>query len=288
MTSPTLGLSVLAVISLYALQAPDASTSFVPNVPDLTLRLHSTTEAGGVLDLETTRTLYFQGAKQRQESVVERGTLVGVTGQVPGGAPASRERTPVVTVTLCDERKQLIFDDSNRQYAFKPLYDPSEYFKGAREGRSTAPSADRPPADGGSTTVTDSVDTGERRNIGPYVARHIKTSRRTEYRSGAASQVTTEERDGWYVDLPVDCFDWAARIALYDTTPGNPNAHMILRGDGRRGYPVEEIIRSPNLRTRNGVAIVTTSRTQLMEVSTRALDASLFSIPSGYRQVLPR
>jgi hypothetical protein len=134
------------------------------------------------------------------------------------------------------------------------------------------------------------VDTGERRPIGPYIARHVVTTRRTEFGTGGEARV--EERDGWYVDLPVECFDWAARLELWDTTPGAPGGQMIVQGNGHRGYPIIETLRIPDGRSvwsdGHWTNLTVTSKTELIQVSEEVLDAALFTVPPGYRPALPR
>jgi len=264
---------VLALFGLLAAQSPDLSKPFVPNVPDLTIRLRFTTEAAGAIESDSSRTLYFKGARQRQEDVRERGVLIG------GSAGEPRH---VAVITQCDEHRTVLLDREAKTYAYRPIYDPSDYFRRARQSGPATPNR-------GSIT-TNSVDTGERRPIGPYVARHVVTTRRTEL--GPNGEANVEERDGWYVDLPVECFDWAARLELWDTTPGAPGGQMILRGNGHRGFPIIETLRIPNGRFewREGLttSVIVTAKTALVHVSEEVLDAALFTVPPDYRPALPR
>ena len=117
-------LVVLALVALLAALPPDASKPFVPDVPDLRIRWRSTTEAGGTIELELTRTLYFKGARQREETVLERGVLIG------GGAGPGRHGT---TITQCDEHRTVLMNDEARTYAYQPIFDPSDSFRRARE-----------------------------------------------------------------------------------------------------------------------------------------------------------
>jgi len=267
-------LVLIALFGLVAAQSPDASKPFVPNVPDLTIRLRFTTEAAGAIESDSTRTLYFKGARQRQEDVIERGVFIG------GQAGLPRHGT---IITQCDEHRTVLIHDEAKTYAYQPTYDPSEYFRRARLSSS-------PVTPIRTTTTTNSVDTGERRPIGPYEARHVVTTQRTEF--GRNGETRVEERDGWYVDLPVDCHDWAASLELYDTTPGAPGGQMILRGNGHRGFPIIETLRIPNGRSewREGQTtnVTVTVKTELLHVSEEVLDAALFTVPPDYLPGLPR
>ena len=128
-------------------------------------------------------------------------------------------------------------------------------------------------------------DSGQRRASARWslFGAALRTTRRMAFADGS---VQTEERDGWYIDLPVDCFDWAARLEFWDTTPVAPGMRLIRRGSGRRGYPVIETIRSPNSTFINGAAVTVTSTQELVAVSEQVLDASLFTVPPGYRPAL--
>jgi hypothetical protein len=256
--------AIFALVGLLVVQSPERAKPFVPNVPDLTITIHATTEAGGTKQSDVTTTLYCKGALQREDHVVERGVFAG-------GRPM-RGRF----ITQCDERRMVLLNDEAKTYAFQPLYDPSDSFRRARRSLPAAPIE--------STSTTDSVDTGERRPIGPFVARHVLTSKRTEFRS--SSTIRLEERDGWYVDLPVGCVDWAVRTELYDTTPGTPRGRMIRRGNGRRGYPVIETTRMPaGSYVRNAeptTAVTVISRRELIDVSEYVLDATIDRHFSGF------
>jgi hypothetical protein len=254
----------LALVGLLADQSPDLSKPFISNVPDLTLKIRSTTDPRTGPWTSTLRTLYFKGARQRQEDVLDG------------------KSTHFISIAQCDEHRTILLNEEAKTYAYQPIYDPSDYFRRAHQSSSKAAIE--------ATTTTDSDDTGERRAIGPYVARHILTTRRTEHRSSGTVQL--EERDGWYVDIPVDCHDWAARLELYDTTPGVPGTQMMLRGDGRRAYPIIETIQMRNgmfvRRDGQTIALTVTSTQELIEVTDQVLDTALFNIPPGYRPALAR
>jgi hypothetical protein len=254
------------LFALLAARSPDPFKAFVPNVPDLTIRTRVTTDPA-VVGFALARTQYFKGARQRQEDVID-------------GRPAH-----FVAITQCDERRTLSLNDEAQTYAYRPLVDISDEFKRARQASSTTGS-NQTSTDGEHTTTTNSMDTGERRQVGPYTARHVLTTRRMEF--GASDTIQVEERDGWYIDLPVDCHDWAAELDLWDTTPMVPGTRMIRLGNGRRGYPIIETIRSSNGMFMDGAGVTVTTKLELVEVSEQVLDPALFTLPPGYRPALPR
>ena len=129
----------------------------------------------------------------------------------------------------------------------------------------------------------DSVDTGERRQVGPYLARHVKTTIRIEPAASTNLPPRTEERDGWYIDLPhINCEDRGDQpqtTAAWLTSP-NERVHFSQTGTGKRGYPVEEVSRT----TMRGQTYET--RMELLEASSDPLDPRLFDLPAGYNPAL--
>ena len=67
---------------------------------------------------------------------------------------------------------------------------------------------------------------------------------------------------------------------------------MMLRGNGRRAYPIIETIQMRNgmfvRRDGQTIALTVTSTQELIEVTDQVLDTALFNIPPGYRPALAR
>jgi hypothetical protein len=234
--------------------SPNAVKPFVPKVPDLTLKIRSTTVGDPI-----TRTMYFKGARQRVEATID--------------ARVSHE----FVITQCDKRRTLMMNDETKTYASSPIVDVSVYF---RERVRTLRSL--PPSPIETTVTTRTTDTGERRPIGPYIARHVLSTRRSEFSRTGKIELT--ESDAWYVDLPVDCVDGAALAELRDTTPWGGGIQMVLEGSGRRGYFLMGKFHSSA--TQNGSTsptLLPSATDELLELSERPLDAALFDVPPEYR-----
>lgn len=74
-------------------------------------------------------------------------------------------------------------------------------------GRQGHPFLSEPNETGPEVVVTvDTEDTGERRQMGSFDARRVRTSITVEPSKGAAAKPGTVEIDGWYIDL----FGWTA------------------------------------------------------------------------------
>jgi hypothetical protein len=128
--------SLLALLLLFA--SSTLPNPVVPNFSDLKIKTrHSGTSSSFV------NTLYLKGARQRQEYVYEKPFNM---------RPASINR--------CDDRKRIDLNPDTRLYAELPIIAWSERRK---DGRPIPPNE----TTGADVTITtDSVDTGERRQLG--------------------------------------------------------------------------------------------------------------------------
>src|SRR5262245_47840717 len=135
-----------------------------------------------------TDTLYFKGAWQRRELYL----------QFPSASP-TQPTTRHTTVIRCDEQRTLELNDDSRLYGWSPLN-----FIG-RDIYWTSSWRERPvpPAAGANVKITiNTVDTGERRQVGSYSSRHVIRTITTDPISGASTRPGESVEDGWYIDLP--------------------------------------------------------------------------------------
>ena len=265
---------VLAAAGTHAGAGGDAPKFVVPNVPDLTIKTRET------LDLPQstvrTSTLHFKGAWQRRELYL----------QFPSALPA-QWTVRYATITRCDERRTLELNHDARIYAWSPL---NFIGKDVYRMRSRWREGPEPLAVGPEVKVTiNTVDTGERRQVGSYSARHVITTTTTDPSPGAKTRPSESVEDGWHIDLPcAGC--WDAGDGHFFVTGSVVRAdgvlermHVEFRGAGRRGFPIEETTRR---RGEHEPPITTTVK--LIEFSEAVLDKSLFDVPAGYRPALPR
>jgi hypothetical protein len=268
--------STLGLLGLLAAQSAAVPRLVVPAAPDVTIKTRQT------FDRENssirTAIVYLKGARQRREDIVDWPPQVSAkTG--------SKRAHNDTAITQCDERRAAMLNDEAKTYVYTPI-DPSFYLRWARLAASRPP---RPEPTGGDVTITiDAVDTGERRTMGRYVARHVMTTTRTESGPGTSTPPGENSQDGWYIDLPsANCWDWGNLPEPFTFTSlqraGTPDdrLHIKRRGTARRGYPIEEITRRQDERG------TTTSRVELLEFSEAPLDDALFTVPADYRPALP-
>jgi hypothetical protein len=252
--------SIAATVALLLLADTSLPRLLVPDFPDLTIKTRTTSDG-----METSReTLYLKGSRQRRE-YDHRGP----------------HATRFVSIRHCDVRKAINLNPEARTYVSSPIQDPSERLSKSRK------TAHPIPATGPEVTITvDSVDTGERRQFGRLTARRVRVTKRVEPSSGAVMPASTEEVDGWYLDLPgVYCQESPARNAILfaqSYPAGSPRARLQVKrlGAAPTGFPIEQTTRH----TEAGTTYLT--RVELLEFSESAIDPSLFEIPPGYNQAL--
>ena len=153
---------VFAAVGIYAGADGDFPKFVVPNVPDLTIKTRETTD----LPQSTVRTntLYFKGAWQRRELQL----------WFPS-AMTAQKTVWHATITRCDERRTLKLNHEARLYAWSPL----NFIIGRDVDRVRSRWRKRPgpPAAGAAVKITiNTVDTGERCQVGSYSARHVITT----------------------------------------------------------------------------------------------------------------
>jgi hypothetical protein len=271
---PSFVVLVLAAAGIYAGAEGDYPTFVVPNVPDLTIKTRET------IDLPhstvQTNTLHFKGAWQHRE----------LSLQFPSALPAQRT-VRHGTITRCDERRTLELNHEARLYGWSPItpigrdvYRVVSWWRARPE----------PPAGGADVKIiVDTVDTGERRQVGSYSARHVIRTITTEPSPGANTRPSESVQDGWHIDLPpAGCWDAGdghffatGSVVRAGGVPDRMNVEF--RGAGRRGFPIEETTR---LRGEHEPPI--TISVKSIEFSEAVLDKSLFDVPAGYRPALPR
>jgi hypothetical protein len=254
--------SVLVVFTVLA-AAPAKSNWVVPNFHDLMIK----TRATHGLSNPMTTAWYFKGPRQRTEHLAE----------------AKLNRLPfVANIMQCDLRTHILLFELTKTYHSFVIPEERE-----RERTRLHPVPPKPPAGTDVTVTSDSVDTGERRQIGSYEAHRIKTTITIEPGKDAATKPGKVEIDGWYLDLPgLNCHEVSPREG--ENVPplaewmmlvrGAAHDHLIFKNLGTppRGLVVEE----SSTQRQAGNTIV--NKTELLEASDQPLDESLFEVPPDY------
>lgn len=234
----------------------------------------------------TESTEYIKADRKRSEYRNEYGY-----GGKPGGSSTYVVGPRLAGITRCDLGQYLELNLDAREYTSHqlPKWPSLEELK-ARAAKAPRPAQPPKPT---VRVETATLDTGERREIFGYTARHVITTTKQVALEGAASQPNEQVHDGWYVDLDT-------RISCDPHYPSGGHASLAgfvgkietydFKHSGARetGYPVElkttfrGTITLPDGKTREH-----TSWTELkiVELSTEPLDASLFKVPPEFRKV---
>jgi hypothetical protein len=119
-----------------------------------------------------------------------------------------------------------------------------------------------------------------------YTARHILTTMEMKSSPDACSTVNTRmEIDGWYIDaaFALDCDSNRAYTAHMPKASGGCRDRYETKtiGMAKKGFPVWE---KTTMLGPNGAESFSTTN-EVLEFSQATLDASLFDVPEGYRQV---
>jgi hypothetical protein len=209
--------------------------------------------------------VYIKGKRQRTESM--------------GGQS--------VTIQQCDLRRDIQIMAQLRAYTVRPYDDAA-----APPPSSSAPaSATRRTTErtqGGLVTSTVTTkETGERKQMFGYTARHLVVTIETNSSPDSCNPVDSKmEIDGWYIDaaFQLDC-DMERAARYYNPQPSaggcRDRYEMKQVGAGKRGFPVWEKTTMFDKDGRESFSMVN----EVVELSQATLDASLFEAPADYREV---
>ncbi len=211
----------------------------------------------------TENTTYIKGKRQRTE-------------QNMGGVST-------VSITQCDLRRGLQLNPQAQVYLVNSwASDETSPATVKTSGNTTTETR----KGGVVTTTITTKDLGETKKMFGYIAKHLQITMETESSADACAQTKTKMiTDGWYIDaaFQLDC-DYA-RYQGY--TPANARGGCTDRhefkqiGATKRGYPV---IEKMTMFDASGKETFTITN-EVLELTNSTLDAALFDVPAGYREV---
>lgn len=232
-------------------------------------------------------TTYFKGVRQREEF-----KSVGRDGKA----------FETAYIYQCDLKRFLWIDYVNRRYFDEPYTSLEEAWAEYYRRLQDAKTKPKEPAKykGLWTETVTVVDTGERREMFGYTARHIKTMSVSEASPQACDQTRLrQETDGWYIDLlyGTECSsDISGQLNVSFAVPGNYNScskfyekrnYKFERkqvGKARFGFPVALTIRAYS----NDGRTFTETKREVTEITKVELDQALFELPDGYARFEPQ
>jgi hypothetical protein len=193
----------------------------------------------------------------------------------------------MITITQCDLRRNITIMPQMQTYMIQ-AYDQPATPAAANPSNRPATQPTQPVTKGGVVTSTMSTrDTGERKQMFGYTARHIITTMQMDSSPDACSQVHTKmEIDGWYIDaaFALDC-DLGRNYAPPPRTHASGGCQDRYEtkqsGVAKKGFPVWEKMTmfGPDGREMHSTI------NEVIEFSQATLDPSSFDVPAGYREV---
>jgi len=197
-----------------------------------------------------------------------------------------RERTvsqsptgTTITLRQCDLKRTITINDQAQTY-FVANDPQDEAAIKAAAMISGAPVADSAAYITETTTVT---DTGERKTMYGYPARHLKAKVTVQSSQNACSQANQSyELDGWYTDISKEQTSICGQFLPPIRQSEGCNDPVIRHrsGSGKPGYPLTE-----SLTLHNADGTTTQIGVLISDLSKQTLDKELFDIPAGYREV---
>jgi hypothetical protein len=206
-------------------------------------------------------TTYIKGKRQRSESM--------------GG---------MVNLTQCDLKRGVQLNGNSQTYMVTPFASTTQTVT-----RSAQPATDKNGVvqTGGSVTTTITTkDTGERKQMFGYTARHLIITIETVSAPDACNKSNTKmQTDGWYIDaaFALDCdYGTGGYGANYNRSGGCQDKYAVKTvGTAKRGFAVYEKNTMLDENGRESYSMIS----EIVEFSHATLDPSLFDIPAGYREV---
>ena len=222
-----------------------------------------------------------------------RNTMSGQSSQSTTMIKGLRERSETsmamggmnmgsVNITQCDLRRTIRINDRSRKYLITPMESDSG---DAGVGGVSGPSSGGPTTRGGVVTMTvNTTDTGERKEMFGFTARHLKRTMTSQTSPDACAQNQMRiDTDGWYINLEygLNCGSERPPQMGRAASGGCRDRYQFKRtGPAKLGYP---LIETTTMFGADGSAMFTRT-TEVIELSRQPLDAALFDVPAGYTE----
>src|SRR5688572_13278875 len=206
-------------------------------------------------------TTYIKGKRQRSES------MNGI----------------MINLTQCDLRRGIQLNSQTKTYIVNPFADA------AQPGGKSTTTVDKNgvvQAGGRVTTTITTKDTGERKQMFGFTARHLIITMETVSSPDSCNKANTKmQTDGWYIDAEfvLDCDYGVQGYNANSSRSGGckDKYEMKTVGTAKRGYPVYEKMTMFDDAGKETYSMIN----EVVELSKATLETSLFDVPSDYREV---
>ena len=244
---------------------------------DIRIKRRTTFKRGGFDSV-----LYLKGKRQREEM---------------NQFSRDGKQFSVAYVEQCDLKRFVWLDLQNKRYALHtgglPMGAAMAFNEPQVQVNQELIDKARLRSKGQLTETTTVSDTGERREMFGFTARHLKTVTIWEPDPKRCDgPEMRREIDGWYIDLMygIDCSpDLSGSVTHGYTLEGKCFSEYLFKrnywlerkrhGPASLGYPLLEITKWASDKAEN------VTKTEVLELSTEELSPSLFDVPDGYAEV---
>jgi len=233
--------------------------------------------------------LTISGIASADTKVKSRQTSGGQTYENTSYIKGKRQRSEtnngqMIVIQQCDLRRNIQIMPAAKAYMIQPYDEPSTTTATTPSNNTSQPTTVK--KGGVVTSIVTTKDTGERKQMFGYNARHIITTMEMKSSPDACSQNNTKmEIDGWYIDaaFALDCDSSRAYSNYTPKTSGGCRDRYETKtiGLAKKGFPVWEKM---TMFGPNGAESFSTTN-EVVEFSQATLDPGLFDVPEGYRQV---
>jgi hypothetical protein len=231
--------------------------------------------------------LTISGIASADTKIKSRQTSGGQTYENTSYIKGKRQRSEtnngqMIVLQQCDLRRNIQIMPQANAYIIQPYDQPAT----TSAASSTVAQSGNVRKGGVVTSTVTTRDTGERKQMFGYTARHIITTMVTDSSPDACSPMKSKmEIDGWYIDaaFALDC-DVSQAYKSYrpQTAAGCQDRYETKQiGMAKKGFAVWE---KTTMFGEDGAESFSTVN-EVVEFSQATLDASLFDVPAGYREV---
>lgn len=246
---------------------------------DIAAQQYKLRQVTKMMGMNMESTIYVKGMRKRTEP-----------GSMMAGMPASP-----ITIEQCDLQRTIKINDKKKLYFIEPFAKDDEEI--IDEEVKTVPKTKTPPVvtttqKGGIIYISYSItDTGERKKMYGFNARHVWTSNKMVPSANSCTMKDSMliKTDGWYIDLPQ--FNCPVNYKRYNnpqqTDQQKPECMDKFvtrrRGKGKLGFPLVE---TTTIIMGDGKKSTSQFETNLetLELTTAKIDSMLFEIPLGYTE----
>jgi hypothetical protein len=221
-----------------------------------------------MMNMKMESTIYVKGMRKRTEG----GGMMGMGANL-------------ATIEQCDLKRTIQLNDKKKLYFIQPF---AQIEDEVINDKKTVPAKQKNGVTkkGGVITMWYNItDTGERKKMYGFTARHIWTSQKMKPSADACTMKDSMliKTDGWYIDLPqFNCPMTNKPYRGYGDGGGKPECidRFVTHssGKGKLGFP---LIQTTTMIMGDKTEVTTSIET--IEFSTTKLDSMLFVIPPGYQ-----